>query len=276
MLVLVRAEYQEDQHLPEKTLDDYPGLMFRDVADISSEAIVMSRCSALDHALAFPSCYSVQGVHVRVRRNRMIHGHDVLVRRALWEVERVRPAVDVVGYRRMEKKTRSDWGDSRIGWIKDVVENVRTLEEEVLKRYGMQYHHADLFNLFNKQMLETVALAAVTAKRRPKLPYICVRQALGPPFTERQQKAIASCYMGCRALSETCVEACRGMRLLVDGKWKSLMKDAVREEDCFAMLKCWKEKEGKVDDKSEIESLVTTTSSDVGVVEEDDDDILGS
>ena len=36
-------------------------------------------------------------------------------------------------------------------------------------------------------MLETVALAAAIHQRKPKLPYICMRQALGPPWTETKK-----------------------------------------------------------------------------------------
>ena len=74
----------------------------------------------------------------------MIHGHDVVVRRVLWDAAHVRPAVDVLGYRRLEKKTRDWYGHSKIPWVKEVAENVKLLREEAHKRYGRDYHHTDL------------------------------------------------------------------------------------------------------------------------------------
>ena len=125
----VFAENETDTWLPDITKTCYPALTFKDITDLSREAEETSRRSAADHAISFTSCRVIQGEHTQLRRNRMIHGHDVVVRRVLWDAAHVRPAVDVLGYRRLEKKTKDWYGHSKIPWVKEVAENVKLLRE---------------------------------------------------------------------------------------------------------------------------------------------------
>lgn len=268
------AEHEQDKLLPSSVLNEYPEIQFRDVSDISKEALEMSRSSPLHHAFASPSSWSFQGEAHHVRSMQMSHGHDVLVRRALWEEEKIRPAVDVAGFRRLEKKTKNHWGCSRVRWVQQVSENIEMLRREVYKRYGKQYHHSDLDGLFNLKMLETVALAAAIRGKNPKLPYICVRQALGPPFTEKQQELMHNSQQGCVVVGNAKAEVWRGRkRLAIERRMQKELKEGL-PRDCFGLLMDVSKVDITQSKDNEGETVTTTASKGGDAVEEADDDVL--
>ena len=125
-------------------------------------------------------------------------------------------------------------------------------------------------------MLETVALAAAIHQRKPKLPYICMRQALGPPWTERQRNLVKTSKCGCFALGEVCAEGWRGARerWLAAEKAGVNMKELAKDWYGFPMYipdvnaeKEAKKKAARATTDTRDTSL-TTTACDVDVVEE--------
>ena len=124
------------------------------------------------------------------------------MRQSLWEEHAVRPAVDVVDFRRLRRCSRGNWGKLRIDWVARVDDDVSRMRGEVLKRYGDLYHHSDLLNIYNDRYLETVALRAASHGKRAKLPFICLRQSLGVPFSAKQQEELKKVRYSAAAVGE--------------------------------------------------------------------------
>ena len=89
----------------------------------------------------------------------------------------------------------------------------------MLDRYGKLYHHSDLLNLFNERFLETVALRASSRGRRAKLPYVCLRQSLGVPFSEKQQEELQKSRGGAAAVGEASLFVFQNQKVRVDNEW---------------------------------------------------------
>ena len=141
------------------------------------------------------------------------------MRQSLWEEHTIRPSIDLLDYRKLRRRSRGKWGEFTIGWVGNVEEDVRRLRTEVLDRYGKLYHESDLLNLFNERFLKTVALRASSRGRRAKLPYVCLRQSLGVPFSEKQQEELQKSRRGVAAVGEASLFVFQNQKVRVDNEW---------------------------------------------------------
>ena len=169
--------------------------------------------------------------------------HDAIVRQSLWEEHAIRPAVDVVDFRRLRRCSRGNWGKLRIDWVARVDDDVSRMRGEVLKRYGNLYHHSDLLNIYNDRFLETVALRAASCGRRAKLPFICLRQSLGVPFSVKQQEELRKVRYGAAAVGEAALYVFQHQKVKVDNVW--MTRKEWYEKKAKGSFYDWKElKEG--------------------------------
>ena len=192
---------------------------FGEVAEVGEDVLALAESSALSHSLAARSSRILRSPFEKNRSNRLVYGHDALVRQSLWEEHGVRPAVDVVDYRKLRRRSRGNWGTIAIDWVSRVEEDVSRLRGEVIKRYGKLYHHSDLLHLYNTEFLETVALRAASRGRRAKLPFVSLREALGVPFSEKQQKELEIARSGAAAVGEAALYVFQNQKIKVDNEW---------------------------------------------------------
>ena len=224
------AATTKDPWLPIDAAGKGDVVSFAEVADLGIDTLRLAKSSALFHAIAAPSSRIIRPPFDKQARNRFIYGHDVTLRQSLWEEHGIRPSVDVGGYRNLRKSSRGKWGSSSIDWVAAVDVDVARLRDEVLKRYGKLYHHDDLFNIYNERFLETVALKAACQKKRAKLPYVCLRQSLGVPFSIEQQAKLKEARCGAVAVGEAALYAYQHQRIRVDDEWMTRLEYLRRKE----------------------------------------------